>query len=42
MLHPTPIQGNWSIDGVALPRPILEKIYHGNAERLLGVKLPPG
>jgi predicted TIM-barrel fold metal-dependent hydrolase len=37
---PTPIQGRWNIDGIALPRPILEKVYHQNAERLLGVKLP--
>ena len=38
--HPTPIQGRWTIDGIDLPREILEKVYHGNAERLLGVKLP--
>ena len=37
--HPTPIQGNWTIDGVNLPPDVLEKVYHGNAERLLG--LPP-
>jgi predicted TIM-barrel fold metal-dependent hydrolase len=37
---PTPIQGRWTIDGVALPRAILEKVYAGNAARLLGVKLP--
>jgi hypothetical protein len=37
---PTPIQGRWNIDGIALPRGILEKVYHANAERLLGVKLP--
>jgi len=38
-LHPTPIQGRWNIDGIDLPSDVLEKIYHGNAERLLG--LPP-
>jgi predicted TIM-barrel fold metal-dependent hydrolase len=37
--HPTPIQGRWTIDGIDLPPDVLEKIYHGNAERLLG--LPP-
>jgi predicted TIM-barrel fold metal-dependent hydrolase len=37
--HPTPIQGHWKIDGIDLPRDVLEKIYHQNAERLLG--LPP-
>ena len=37
---PTPIQGRWNIDGVGLPREILELVYHANAEKLLGVKLP--
>ena len=37
--HPTPIQGNWTIDGIDLPPEVLEKVYHANAERLLG--LPP-
>lgn len=37
--HPTPIQGRWSIDGIALAPAILEKIYHANAERLLGIHL---
>ena len=37
--HPTPIQGNWTIDGIDLPPDVLEKVYHANAERLLG--LPP-
>jgi len=36
---PTPIQGRWTIDGVGLPRDVLEAVYHGNAEKLLGVKL---
>jgi predicted TIM-barrel fold metal-dependent hydrolase len=33
--HPTPIQGNWKISGIALPRNVLQKIYHDNAARLL-------
>lgn len=37
--HPTPIQGNWKIDGIDLPADVTEKIYHLNAERLL--ELPP-
>ena len=37
---PTPIQGRWNVDGIALPQPILEKVYHANAERVIGVKLP--
>jgi len=37
---PTPIQGRWTISGLGLPREALEKIYHGNAERLLGISLP--
>lgn len=35
--HPTPIQGNWTIDGINLPRDILEKVYAKNAMRLLGL-----
>jgi len=35
--HPTPIQGNWKIDGIALPPEVLAKVYHDNAARLLGV-----
>lgn len=38
--HPTPIQGNWTISGVNLPREVLEKIYFRNASRLLGIVLP--
>jgi len=37
-LHPTPIQGNWRIDGIGLSREVLRKIYSGNAERLLGIR----
>lgn len=40
MAHPTPIQGRWTIDGVGLPRAVLEDIYHRNATRLLGISLP--
>jgi predicted TIM-barrel fold metal-dependent hydrolase len=36
---PTPIQGRWNIHGVGLPRDVLARVYHGNAERLLGVTL---
>jgi len=38
--NPTPIQGRWPISGIGLPREVLEKLYHGNAERLLGISLP--
>ncbi len=37
--HPTPIQGDWKIDGIALPREVLEKVYGGNAARLLGISV---
>lgn len=36
--HPTPIQGSWTINGVNLPRPILEKVYAKNAMRLLAIE----
>ena len=36
--HPTPIQGDWKIDGIALPPEVLAKIYHGNAERVLRLR----
>lgn len=39
--HPTPIQGDWTISGIGLPEPILEKLYVGNATRLLAPKLAP-
>jgi len=38
--HPTPIQGDWTIDGIDLPRDVLEDLYHRNAERVFGVSLP--
>lgn len=31
-----PGQGRWKIYGLGLPDPVLEKIYHKNAERVLG------
>jgi predicted TIM-barrel fold metal-dependent hydrolase len=31
--HPTPIQGNWKIDGIGLKTPALKKIYWDNAYR---------
>ena len=37
--HPTPIQGNWKISGINLPRPVLEKIYSRNAIRILKLEL---
>jgi predicted TIM-barrel fold metal-dependent hydrolase len=39
---PTPIQGRWAIDGIGLPREVLERVYHRNAERLLGFAPPEG
>ena len=35
---PVPPQGRWRIYGIALPDGILKKVYHANAERLLGLK----
>ena len=37
--HPTPIQGKWKIDGIGLPREVLEKIYYKNAARLLDLEI---
>ena len=34
---PVPPQGRWSIYGLGLPERILQKIYHDNAARLLGL-----
>ena len=39
--HMTPIQGEWTIDGIGLPADVLQKIYFDNARKLLGPKLPP-
>ena len=38
--HPSPIQGDWTIDGIDLPRNVLEDFYAGNAERLFHLELP--
>lgn len=34
---PVPPQGRWQIYGIGLPDGILKKVYHENAERLLGL-----
>ena len=34
-----PPQGRWRIYGVGLPEPVLRKVYHANAERVLGLEL---
>ncbi|HAK54562.1 MAG TPA: amidohydrolase [Acidobacteria bacterium] len=34
---PVPPQGRWRISGLALPDEILRKVYHENAERVLGL-----
>lgn len=39
--HMTPIQGEWKIDAIGLPAPVLRKIYFDNARRLLVRSLPP-
>ena len=36
--HPTPIQGDWSIDGIGLPADVLALVYRDNARRILGLK----
>jgi predicted TIM-barrel fold metal-dependent hydrolase len=33
--HPTPIQGRWKINGIHLPKAVLQRIYVDNAERLI-------
>ena len=38
--HMTPIQGEWTISGIGLPNDVLEKIYFGNARKLLARSLP--
>ncbi len=38
--HPTPIQGDWKIDAIALPEPVLRKLYQTNALKLLKATLP--
>ena len=34
---PVPPQGRWRIYGIGLPDSILQKVYNGNARRLLGL-----
>ncbi len=33
--HPTPIQGDWTIDAIGLPQDVLDKVYYLNAYRLV-------
>jgi predicted TIM-barrel fold metal-dependent hydrolase len=40
MAHPTPIQGRWTVDGIGLPRAVLEKLYHRNAARVFAIERP--
>ncbi|MCC6216796.1 MAG: amidohydrolase family protein [Polyangiaceae bacterium] len=37
--HPTPIQGQWQIDGIDLPPEVLRKLYVDNARRVLRLDL---
>jgi predicted TIM-barrel fold metal-dependent hydrolase len=37
---PTPIQGRWALNGIGLPRPVLEKLYWRNAARVFSLSLP--
>jgi len=39
--HPTPIQGDWTIDGIHLPREVLEQLYYRNAMRVFDLPPPP-
>jgi len=41
MDHPTPIQGRWKVDAINLPRKVLQKLYHDNAEKLIFSPLRP-
>jgi len=36
--HPTPVQGDWSIDGIGLPPEVLRKVYRDNALRVLRIR----
>lgn len=38
--HMTPIQGDWNINSIGLSKDVLQKIYFGNAQRLLARTLP--
>jgi predicted TIM-barrel fold metal-dependent hydrolase len=35
MRHPLPIQGRWKVNAIGLPLEVLEKLYVGNAKRLI-------
>lgn len=35
--HPTPIQGDWTVDAIGLPDDVLDALYFGNAMRLFGL-----
>ena len=37
IVHPTPIQGDWTVDAIDLPHEVLEKFYVENARRHLGL-----
>ncbi|HUR46026.1 MAG TPA: amidohydrolase family protein [Candidatus Saccharimonadales bacterium] len=39
--HMTPIQGDWTINSIGLPLPVLRKIYFDNARKLLARSMPP-
>ena len=39
LAHPTPIQGSWTVDGIGLPRDVLEKLYWRNANKLFSLGL---
>ena len=34
--HPFPPAGDWKINGLYLPDEVLRKVYHDNADRILG------
>jgi predicted TIM-barrel fold metal-dependent hydrolase len=38
--HPSPIQGEWKVDAIALPAPVLQKVYRDNALKLLAKVKP--
>jgi len=33
--HPSPIQGDWKVNAIGLPPPVLRKLYRENAQRLV-------
>jgi predicted TIM-barrel fold metal-dependent hydrolase len=38
--HMTPIQGDWTINAIGVPAPVLRKIYFDNARKLLARSMP--